>query len=45
MNICAPDSLQAEVRATAAVSKYQLDCDGIGCKTIDEYEVNEDEDE
>lgn len=42
MDICAPDSWQAEMRATAALSKYELDCDGIGSKVIDEYEVNED---
>lgn len=43
MDICAPDPEQAELRAMANVSKYELDCDGIGSKVIDEYEVNNDE--
>ena len=43
MDICAPDPEQAEMRATAAVSKYQLDIDGIFSETIAEIEVNEDE--
>lgn len=43
MIICAPDPEQAELRAMAAVSKYQLDCDGVCSETIAEFEVNEDE--
>lgn len=39
MNICAPDPEQAELRAMAAVSKYQLDIDGIFSKTIAEIDA------
>lgn len=38
MDICATDPEQAELRAMAAVSKYELDCDGIESKVIDEWE-------
>lgn len=43
MDICAYDAFNAECRAVAALAKHNLDCDGIGSKIIEEYEVEEDE--
>ena len=45
MDICAPDKWQAEVRAVAAVAKHEMDSDGIAAKVIEEYEVNENDEE